>query len=33
MTVIFLIDSSKSVSPTDIYSDFKYNYEELQKMY
>ena len=29
--VIFLIDSSKSVSPTDNFSNFKDNYEELQK--
>ena len=29
--VIFLIDSSQSVSPTDNFSNFKYNYEELQK--
>ena len=29
--VIFLIDSSQSVLQTDSYSDFKCNYEELQK--
>ena len=29
--VIFLIDSSQSIIPNDYNSDFKYNYEELQK--